>query len=85
MALTIGDNIYNIAIDSTGYPWIHVFPYGLVKFDGTAWYVFTKTSATTSLDGGSSIAIDKNDHKWTGSFENIFEYKGDGSASVAYV
>lgn len=76
------DNITDIAIDSEGHPWIQVFTEGLVKFDGTAWYVFTNASAGTSLDGSSSIAIDKNDHKWTGSFENLFEYKGDGSVSI---
>ena len=76
------DNITDIAIDSSGHPWIQVFTEGLVKYDGTAWYVFTKASAGTSLDGSSLIAIDRNDHKWIGSFETLFEYKGDGTVSI---
>jgi len=68
-----------LAFDSKGYLWINCWDFraepnphdsgGLTKFDGTTWETYNMSNSGIPSNAMHSLAIDKNDHLWLGTFD----------------
>jgi Predicted periplasmic ligand-binding sensor domain len=76
------NNIYSIAIDSSGNKWIGT-QIGLMKFDGSKWTVYNMDNSGLSNYNIYSIAIDSNGTKWIGTLWGGLA-KFDGSKWKVY-
>ena len=75
------NSVSSIAIDGLGNKWIGT--YGLAKFDGTTWTVYTTSNSGLPDNTVNSIAIDSSGNKWIGLNRNgLSVFKEGGVVSV---
>ncbi|HEY9167837.1 MAG TPA: two-component regulator propeller domain-containing protein [Candidatus Kryptonia bacterium] len=67
------DNVTSIAVDTFGNLWVGTYGRGLVEYDGSNWWTYTRDTPIIRLPNNTiqTIAVDKDGNKWVGTHGGV--------------